>query len=157
MVTRFGDALSRLSFSGLMAAKALIHPVALGAHAQLVDRQGRILLVRHSYMNGWSLPGGGVGRGEPPDQAVIRELREELGVVRAKPPVFVALFTRRSGWATNVVALYRMDEAEVEFRKNLEVREIIFCDPANPPPGTSGGTRRRLAEFVNKTPPDPFW
>ena len=157
MVTRFGDVLSSFAHAGLMAARALLRPVALGAHAVCVDRDGRVLLVRHSYMRGWSLPGGGVNRGEPAAHAVVRELKEELGTFRARPPEFVGLFTNRSGWATNVVALYRFDDAEVEFRPNLEVREIVFCDPANPPPGTTGGTRRRLAELIDKTPPDPFW
>jgi ADP-ribose pyrophosphatase YjhB (NUDIX family) len=157
MVTRFGEALSSSVFAGLMAVRALLRPVALGAHAICIDRSGKVLLVRHSYMRGWSLPGGGVGRGEPAVHAVVRELNEELGTFRAKAPVFVGLFTNRSGWATNVVALYQFDEAEVEFRPNLEVREIVFCDPANPPSGTTNGTRRRLAELVDKTLPAPFW
>jgi ADP-ribose pyrophosphatase YjhB (NUDIX family) len=157
MVTRFGDILTRTLHGSLMAARALLHPVALGAHAMFVDRDGKVLLARHSYTYGWSLPGGGVGRGEPAVHAVMREMKEELGAFRASPPVFVGIFTNRSGWATNVVALYRFDDAEVDFRPNLEVREIVFCDPANPPPGTSAGTLRRLAELVNKTPPAPFW
>jgi ADP-ribose pyrophosphatase YjhB (NUDIX family) len=157
MVTRFGDVLSRSAHVSAMAVKALLRPVALGAHAMCIDRSGKVLLARHSYKRGWSFPGGGVNRGEPAVHAVVRELNEELGVFRARQPEFVGLFTNRSGWATNVVALYRFDEAEVEFRPNFEVREIVFCDPANPPTGTTRGTRRRLAELVDKTPPDPFW
>jgi ADP-ribose pyrophosphatase YjhB (NUDIX family) len=141
----------------VMALKALIAPVALGAHALVVDRSGRIALVRHSYMSGWSLPGGGVARGEPASVAVLRELREELGEVRSDPPVLFGLYTRPTGWATTVIALYVMAHAEVQFRRNFEVREMIFVDPADPPAGTTQGTRRRLAEFTNKTPPSPYW
>lgn len=147
----------QFAFGGLMAAKAVLAPVALGAHALIVDRNGRILLARHSYMAGWSLPGGGVARGEPPQHALLRELREELGTLRSDPPVFVGLYTRRSGWATNVIALYRLMNAEVEFRPSAEVREIVFVDPADPPSGTSAGTARRLAEFSQQAPPAPFW
>lgn len=149
--------LERFALSLLMAGKAVLSPVAFGAHAMIFDREGRVLLARHSYKIGLSLPGGGVNRGEPPEQAVLRELREELGAVRADPPIFVGLFTRRSGWATNVIALYRLMNAEVDFHPNAEIREIIFADPANPPPGTGGGTARRLAEYVSQSPPSPFW
>jgi len=140
-----------------MAGKAILAPVALGAHAMLVTPEGKVVLARHSYKSGWSFPGGGVGRGEAPVDALLRELREEIGVVRSDPPLFFGLYTRRSGWATNVIALYRLMNAEVEFRPNFEVREILFADPANPPKGTSPGTARRLAEFSNETPPNPYW
>ncbi|MEJ0041170.1 MAG: NUDIX domain-containing protein [Rhizomicrobium sp.] len=140
-----------------MAVRALLAPFALGAHGLLVDESGRVGLVRHSYRAGWSLPGGGVARGEPPVAAVMRELGEELGDVQSDPPRFFGLYTRRAGWATNVMVLYLLTNARVRFRPNLEVREIIFVDPAAPPPGTSPGTLRRLAEFVGKTPLNPYW
>ena len=140
-----------------MAVKALIAPVALGAHAMIVDTGGKVVLARHSYRGGLSFPGGGVNRGEAVIDALLRELREEIGTVRSDPPLFFGLYTRRTGWATNVIVLYRLMNAEVEFRPNLEVRELVFADPANPPAGTSGGTARRLAEFIGKTPPDPYW
>src|SRR5215475_7033205 len=101
--------LSQLTLMAKIAAQAILNPVALGACA-LVEREGKILLVRHSYVPGWLLPGGGVGRGEPPADAVVRELREEIGLVRSSPPAFVGLYSRRAGWVTNVIALYRIDD-----------------------------------------------
>src|SRR2546430_4738045 len=53
----------------------------LGAAAVIVDRNSRVLLVRHSYgQRGWELPGGGRQPKESLQQAVLREIREELGV-----------------------------------------------------------------------------
>ncbi len=148
----------QFAFGGIaMLGRALLTPVAFGAIAIVVEPGGKIVLVRHSYVDGWSLPGGGVGRGEPPGDAILREMREEIGLVRCDSPIFYGLFTRRVGLATNVIALYHLMNAEVAFRPNLEIREIQFADPANPPPGTSEGTLRRLAEFVGKTPPSPYW
>lgn len=157
MLARAKSLVSRFAFSGMIAVKAVLSPVALGAHALIVDRTGKVMLARHSYMKGWSLPGGGVARGEPPVTALLRELAEEIGSVRADAPELIGVFSRRAGWATNVVMLYRLTNADVVFKPNLEVREIVFADPVKPPPGTTAGTRRRLAEFANKTPPSLTW
>ncbi|MEJ0028242.1 MAG: NUDIX domain-containing protein [Rhizomicrobium sp.] len=158
MLSRLGLRVRQFVLGSLATTvRALIAPVALGAHGLLVDESGRVGLVRHSYHPGWSFPGGGVARGEPAVAAMLRELGEELGSVHSDPPRFFGLYTRSAGWATNVIALYLLTNARVQFRPNLEVRELIFVDPAAPPPGTSPGTLRRLAEFVGKTPPDPYW
>src|SRR5262245_33676913 len=44
--------------------------MTLGVRALVVDEQGRVFLVRHSYVSGWHLPGGGVEAGETLAQAV---------------------------------------------------------------------------------------
>lgn len=157
MAERARSFASKLALGSLMAVKSLWTPTAFGAHALIVDRSGKVLLARHSYTAGWSLPGGGVARAEPPADAILRELKEEIGDVRSDPPQLLGVFSRRVGWVTNVIVLYRLTNADVEFTPNMEVREILFCDPAAPPSGTSGGTRRRLAEFVSNAPPAPYW
>lgn len=53
--------------------------VALSANAVLRDERGRIALVRNTYRDGWSLPGGVVDDNERPADACVRELAEELG------------------------------------------------------------------------------
>ena len=40
------------------------------------DVEGRILLVKPSYKEGWDIPGGYVEPGESPKQAAAREVRE---------------------------------------------------------------------------------
>jgi 8-oxo-dGTP pyrophosphatase MutT (NUDIX family) len=55
-------------------------PETAGVSVIAVDEAGRVFLVRHAYGSGrWSLPGGGVGRGEDPFACAHREMREELG------------------------------------------------------------------------------
>ena len=156
-MSRFTELLSRAGLNVYLGLKAWATPVAFGVSALVDDEAGRILLVRHSYQTGWHLPGGGVGPAEPPAEAILRELREEVGLVRSDPPEFAGLFTRRLGWVTNVIALYRVKGAEIAFRPSLEIREILWADPSNPPAGTVAGARRRLAEMSGKEPPAPYW
>jgi 8-oxo-dGTP diphosphatase len=59
-------------------------PVVLVAAVALVDSDGRVLLTRRpegKQMAGlWEFPGGKVHEGETPEQALVRELEEELGI-----------------------------------------------------------------------------
>ena len=65
--------------------------VSMGAVAVIQDVRGRILLAHHTYrQRPWGLPGGLVGRGEQPAEAVERELREELGVAAVVGPLLYA-------------------------------------------------------------------
>ncbi len=52
-----------------MAAGCLLH-----------DSEGRVMIVKPTYKDGWDIPGGMVDRGESPHAAVRRELNEELGL-----------------------------------------------------------------------------
>jgi 8-oxo-dGTP pyrophosphatase MutT (NUDIX family) len=138
-------------------AKSLITPAVFGVRGIVEDGQGQVLLVRHSYISGWHFPGGGVDRGEPPEIAVVREMEEEVGLAESTAPAFIALYSQRVFWATNVVALYRLRNARIDFKPNLEIREAQFFDPAHLPEGTTEATRRRLAELTGKTPRTPYW
>jgi len=148
--------MSRLALMAKVTVQAMLAPVAFAVCA-LVVRENKVLLARHSYVRGWLLPGGGVGRAEPPAEAILRELKEEIGLVRSSPPEFVGLYSRRTGWVTNVIALYRIDNAEFNFRSNLEIREVQFVDPVAPPDGTPPSVRRRLSEFARLQPQSAHW
>jgi 8-oxo-dGTP pyrophosphatase MutT (NUDIX family) len=148
--------LGRIWLSAKIAAQALLSPVAFAA-CGLIVRDGKVMLVRHSYVPGWLLPGGGVGRGEPAEQAILREMKEEIGLTSSATPNLFGLYSRKAGWATNVIALYRLDDVEFTFAPNFEIREIQFADPTTPPKGTPASVRRRLLEFAGVEPRSPYW
>jgi len=58
----------------------LRRPRTFGAHALALTPEGKIILVRLRYAPGWRLPGGGRDESEDPRDAVLRELREEIGM-----------------------------------------------------------------------------
>lgn len=76
--------------------------VQYGASVLAVDAEGRVLLVKHRLRGGWEWPAGGGKLGELPDQAAIREIREEAGIEAANPKL-VAVYARKvPGLATRL-------------------------------------------------------
>jgi 8-oxo-dGTP pyrophosphatase MutT (NUDIX family) len=149
--------LHRASLALSLAARAWRTPVCFGTNGVIEQPDGTIILVRHRYMPGLCFPGGGVGAGEPPQAAVLRELKEEVGLLRAGAVELFGLYTRKVGWTTNVIALYRVHGAEIRFKPSLEIAEIACANPHDPPPDTSPATRRRLAELTGAAPVSPYW
>ena len=91
----------------------------VGVKALVVNDRQEILLVEHTYTKGWHFPGGGVKTGETPIQAVIRELREETGVIaKADPQLFGVYFHQIYG-ASDMPILYVI--------KQFEMGEKIAC------------------------------
>jgi ADP-ribose pyrophosphatase YjhB (NUDIX family) len=142
-------------FRAFMTVRAAWSPTVMGVTGAVFDERGWVLLVRQSYNPGWRLPGGGIERGEPPQDAVRRELAEEVGL-SGGTAAFFGLYVRKAGWATSVIALYRIEGAQVNFHPNLEVREICFADPRRPPDGSTPATRKRLKELTGG-PLSPTW
>jgi len=63
----------------------LTRAVTLGVRIIVRNNEGHILLVEHTYIQGWHLPGGGVERGETLAQAAQKELLQETGVEPTAP------------------------------------------------------------------------
>src|ERR1041384_7148672 len=88
--------------------------MTLGVRAIVIDPQDRVLLVKHSYVTGWHLPGGGVESGETIQDALARELLEEAGITALEPPVLHGVFfnsrvSRRDHVALFVIRAFRQD------------------------------------------------
>src|SRR5512138_2976400 len=102
--------------------------MTLGVRALVIDGEGRIFLVRHSYVSGWHLPGGGVEAGVTLAQAVARELREEGKIEVTAPPQLHGIFfntraSRRDHVAVFVVRDVRQTAVPVPDR---EIRAAGF-------------------------------
>ena len=74
----------------------------VGVLGVLVRPDGRLLLVDQPYVEGWSLPGGDLHRGEQPGPGLARELREELGVVVEVAAPRLAALRTSDRWVTFV-------------------------------------------------------
>lgn len=138
---------------------AVARGMTMGVRAACFDEQGRIFLVRHSYVPGWHMPGGGLERRETAYQALVKELREEGNLeMTARPQIFHVYFNRNTSKRDHVV-FYRCDGVRQTAPKKpgLEIVESGFFALDDLPAGTTVATHRRLAELSGSVPPDDYW
>jgi ADP-ribose pyrophosphatase YjhB (NUDIX family) len=133
--------------------------MTLGVRAVVLDGGNRVFLVKHSYVSGWHLPGGGVEVGETFREALRRELAEEGRIELLGEPVLHGLFfnshvSRRDHVAVYLVRHFRQD------RLPAPSREIVACGffAANAlPVETTEGTRLRISEVLENKEPISTW
>jgi 8-oxo-dGTP diphosphatase len=96
-------ALERASFeivervAGLIGWTRLVTP-RVGAAAVVFDDEGRLLLANRADGRGWCLPGGYCDAHEPPQETIVREVREEVGLeVDVEGLLGIYSVTQRSG------------------------------------------------------------
>jgi ADP-ribose pyrophosphatase YjhB (NUDIX family) len=133
--------------------------LTLGVRAVVIDAAGKVFLVRHSYVSGWHLPGGGVETGETLAQALARELAEEGNITVVGAPALHGVFynpvdSPRDHVAVFVVRVFRQDGPP---RRNREIAAHGFFALDALPADTTPGTRRRLAEVLEGAPIAAKW
>jgi 8-oxo-dGTP pyrophosphatase MutT (NUDIX family) len=133
--------------------------MTLGVRAIVIDPQGRVFLVKHSYVTGWHLPGGGVEPGETVPEALARELAEEGGISALEPPVLHGVFfngrvSRRDHVVVFVLRAFRQEGGPLH---PAEIIDYGFFTLDALPPETTRGTRARLAEVFNGATVSPRW
>jgi 8-oxo-dGTP pyrophosphatase MutT (NUDIX family) len=134
--------------------------MTLGVRAAVFDGEGRVFLVRHSYIPGWYLPGGGVEPGETLAAALDRELMEEGGIVLDRPAELFGLYLNRHISRRDHVALFvARDWRQPRQPKlpNLEIVDCGFFTLDDLPDGTTAATRRRLVEIRKRTAASSEW
>ncbi|TMK01448.1 MAG: NUDIX domain-containing protein [Alphaproteobacteria bacterium] len=133
--------------------------MTLGVRALVIDEEGRVFLVKHSYVSGWHLPGGGVEAGETISEALARELQEEGNIEMTAPPQLHGLFfndrdSRRDHVALFVVRAFRQLAAPVPGREI--VGHGFFALDALPN-DTTAATRARIIEVLGGAPVSERW
>ncbi|SDA80414.1 NUDIX domain-containing protein [Mesorhizobium qingshengii] len=165
MTTGSQDVFRQTGWAGLRARLfhlyfVLRRPMTLGVRALVQDKAtNSVFLIRHTYVPGWQLPGGGVEVGETLAEALARELAEEGNIALNAPPVLRSVHFNRRSSRRDHVGLYLIEHFNQTAPKlpDHEIAEAGFFPLDRLPEGTTPATLRRIAEIFGGEPASPYW
>ena len=148
----------RLSQRFYLAYSRIGRGMTLGVRAMLIDGD-RILLVKHTYLPGWYLPGGGVEAGESLGEALVREIREETGAELAGPAKLFGIYRHSLPPRRDHIALYVCRDW-THGEQKIASREILAAQLfplARLPADAAPSTIARVGEVLSGAPPATDW
>jgi ADP-ribose pyrophosphatase YjhB (NUDIX family) len=138
----------------------LRRPMTLGVRGLIHDTESNaIFLIRHTYVPGWQLPGGGVEVGETMADALARELVEECNIALTGSPVLKSMHFNRRSSRRDHVGFYLIEHFSQTAPKqpDHEIAEAGFFPLDGLPEGTTPATLRRIAEVFGDEAASPYW
>jgi len=151
-------------FARKMIAKFLLLMVSMGRFMSLGSRVAvidgkRVLLVHHTYVKGWQLPGGGVEHGQTFEGTMRNELLEEAGFRAGENVELHGIFLNNYISKRDHVALYVVRDftKEREFEANREIAEIGWFEHDQLPDNMAHGARERIEEIFQGREKSLYW
>ena len=136
------------------------HVFRVGTSAVIVRSDKSILFVKRSetdeYLPGiWELPGGGTELGESPEDAQIREIREECGLgIKVTYPLFTfSYFKDPTKYVVDIAYLCFVKNEDQEIILSDEHTEYSWADLDKLPDTLTGLLRKKLVNLKNH----PYW
>lgn len=100
-------------------------PRTFGAHAIAMTAERRIILVKLRYAPGWRVPGGGRAKTEHPREAILRELREEIGMSSHGRVRIAAELEEESDFKHDLASLLIVEDVQYRPRRwSWEVEQV---------------------------------
>lgn len=100
----------------------IFRPVRMGVRALMIQNE-KVWLVRHTYVAGWHMPGGGVKRGETLADAARREAFEETGAQLDKINL-IGAYTNFSEWKTDHTVVFICRDFKITGGADGEIAEV---------------------------------
>ncbi|HEY4192492.1 MAG TPA: NUDIX domain-containing protein [Mesorhizobium sp.] len=138
----------------------LRRPMTLGVRGLVFDRAANsVFLIRHTYVPGWQLPGGGVELGETMAEALGRELSEEGNIELTVPAKLKSVHFNRRASRRDHVGFYLIEDFVQSAPKqpDHEIAEAGFFPLDRLPDGITPATLKRIAEIFEGAAASPYW
>jgi 8-oxo-dGTP pyrophosphatase MutT (NUDIX family) len=107
----------------------------------------RVILVKHRYTRGWHLPGGGHKQKEDARAAILRELKEEIGLEGHGEVRQLGILHYHPDYRRSTVTAFLVKDVCYRPGWSLEIEEVGEFDPTRLPNDTTLVARQRLAEL----------
>lgn len=143
---------------GMRTLQWLLGASTVGVRTLVVNKKGQVLLLKHTYMEGWHFPGGGVFPGEPSRIAAIRELREESSILALGQVKLFGVYYHQVMKVNDYIALYIIKEfSEMPISLGGEIAAVEWFALDNLPKDITKSTRTRIAEYFFNQPVSDHW
>jgi len=155
MIQSMTDRLLRWALTaGHLALRAdwfVRRPRTHGAHALALTPDREVILVKLRYASGWRLPGGGRDAAEPAEEAVLRELREEIGMTAHGKVTLAIELDETADFKRDLASLLVVEDVEyVPHRFSWEIERVIEAPLDSLPSDLSPRARRWIAAIEDK-------
>ncbi|HNK64243.1 MAG TPA: NUDIX domain-containing protein [Anaerolineales bacterium] len=112
----------RFLYLGFKIYCFLFRPIRVGVRAMMVENES-VWLVRHTYLPGWFMPGGGVKKWETLDEAARREAHEETGAELGKVDL-MGVYTSYIQWKTDHTSVFLCKDFKFTGESDAEIAEM---------------------------------
>lgn len=137
--------------------QSLLGICTLGSRAIVLNSKNQVLLVKHTYQPHWYIPGGGVKKRESAKKAVLRELKEEVGLTVIGEPELFGIYCHTYLGVSDYPIIYIVKNYSLTNVYSPEIEQIGWFDYTNLPNMTSPGTTRRLNEYFTSSQRSDTW
>ena len=135
----------RILYFGFRVYCFIFRPISMGVRVMMIQ-DGKVWLVRQTYMPGWFMPGGGLKKGETLDEAARREAREETGAELGELTLLGA-YSNFTEWKSDHNIVFICTDFEFKGKPDSEIAELRAFALNELPDGIWPGHRRRLQEY----------
>lgn len=137
----------KLLYLGFKVYCFIFRPVRMGVRVMMIQ-DNEVWLIRHTYLSGWFMPGGGIKRHETLEHAARREAHEETGA-ELQEITLLGVFSSFVQWKTDHTTVFLCKDFKFTGKSDGEIAEMRRF-PLDALPESTFASHRKLLEEYRK-------